>query len=109
MWVVPVEYINTQKLITMDNSNNVLENSLMLVKNPYTGKHINVKPLFRMAFEFGESEANANMTSIKKKIEEVIRLISVNQFREECVEECVKDLTHNLYLITDMFEEMDNF
>lgn len=81
---------------------------IILTKNPATGKHFNLMPLFQTAFEFTEKDEPA-LRKIKQKIDEAIRLISTNRFEEQLTDEYAKGLTHDLYEISDMFEKMEDF
>jgi hypothetical protein len=81
---------------------------IILAKNPQTDKHINIMPLFYLSFQLTE-KGEPQIKNIKKKIDDAIRLISTNRFEEATVEDYVKELTHSLYEISDMFEEMENF
>ena len=51
----------------------------ILVKNPHTGKHINLQPLFNLAFQLADDNSGT-MKSIKSKIDNTVRLISTNRF-----------------------------
>ena len=88
--------------------NNLQIPELVLAKNTYTGKHINLKPLFHVAFELTD-KGEANLKSIKQKIDDAIRLLSTNRFEERDVDDYAKELVFNLYQISDAFEEMENF
>lgn len=81
---------------------------IILTVNPANGKHFNLMPLFHTAVEFTE-KGEINFKIIKQKIDNTIRLLSTNRFEEQITEDYAKELVHDLYQISDMFEAMENF
>jgi len=81
----------------------------ILVKNPNTGKLINLNPLFSTAFQLSDGK-DFMLKNIKNKIDYAIRYLSTNEFRDDhFLSGCTKELVHDLYEIVDMFDEMENF
>jgi AraC-like DNA-binding protein len=81
---------------------------VILVKNPSSEKQIDLTPLFITSIELTQ-KGEPGLKSIKKVIDDAIRLISTNRFEDQAVEDYAKELNYSLYEISDMFEAMENF
>ncbi len=82
----------------------------ILVKNPKTGKYINVAPLFECASELSDSKSDPQIDVIRDKIDDSIRFLNTcnasdtMQFNPSAIQE----INYHLYMIMDMFEAMNN-
>ena len=76
----------------------------VLVKNPITGQHVNVGPLFEAINETSEGTKNATTQAMKETIDDAIRFLSTALDEETVAKNpgIVPRICSELYLIKDM-------
>lgn len=79
----------------------------ILVKNPNTGRHVNVAPLFDAMAQIGESGPESP-ESLRKAVTKAIRAINLAWDEASDATER-KDVNVDLYLLEDMFAAMAEF
>ncbi|WP_020599180.1 hypothetical protein [Spirosoma panaciterrae] len=77
----------------------------ILVKNPYTGRHINVAPLFDALDASGEHPDNS-IVSLKTMVSRIIRRVNLN-WEGDATDQ--KNVNFDLYLLEDMFSAMSEY
>ncbi|WP_020597887.1 hypothetical protein [Spirosoma panaciterrae] len=77
----------------------------ILVKNPSTGRHINIAPLFDTIEAAGETP-EGSVAGLKHLVARIIRRVNLSWDGDATDQ---KNVNYDLYLLHDMFEAMAEF
>jgi hypothetical protein len=77
----------------------------ILVKNPHTGRYVNIAPLFN-TIELLADSPEGSVYNLKKTVSQIIRQVNLAWDGSATVQ---KNVNYDLYLLEDMFAAMAEF